>query len=371
MQDHSTLEDRTKHRDSLFKLIPKAKLKEFAEYLDKEKRDNPLPLVQLICEAVLNPEAIEENPFAFALRFIGADRLPPSYKRFAAVLHASVTGRVRSPIEGYVSFLDVMVEWFETERLAYQLEKAVLIDGNDPRLNARNIEAIPFSLTRAYADIAGWALDSVAVYVHEGLPLYRRNQHGGFQMLCDIDALYHYIAKRGEFVECGERHSIPDWTEEVFFRESDFEVHKLYFWGSEDLSPEALAARRAALRSALGISSHQVELSDVASERDRLREQVSALEAKVCNLSSFPDTATMKAAELSDDQAQGKSKTTMLQVIGGLVMANTDMDIHATRLDGLAKLRNDLQTVGVTIGEDALRSYLKEAANLITKSASR
>ncbi|KVT62199.1 hypothetical protein WM24_28625 [Burkholderia ubonensis] len=61
----------------------------------------------------------------------------------------------------------------------------------------------------------------------------------------------------------------------------------------------------------------------------------------------------------------------MLRVIGGLVMANTDVDIHATRLDGLSKMLTDLQTVGVTIGEDSLRAYLKEAASYIEKPSIR
>jgi hypothetical protein len=238
MQDYSAVTEKIKQRDSQFKLIPQAQLTEFAEYIEKEKRQNPKPLVQLICEAVLNPEAIAENPFAFALHFIGSSPLQPTSKRFAAVLHAAVTGRERSPIDGYVSFLDFMVEWFLTERLEYQIQKAVLIDVSNPKLDWRDIEAIPFNLIRAYAEVAGWAIDSVATYVHEGLPLYQRSPQGGFQMLSDIDALYHYIAKRGEFGEGGARLSIPDWTEEVFFREADFEVHKLYFWGSEDHRPK-------------------------------------------------------------------------------------------------------------------------------------
>jgi hypothetical protein len=107
------------------------------------------------------------------------------------------------------------------------------------------------------------------------------------------------------------------------------------------------------------------------SEAARLREQVSELTAKVSEISGSLDAANTRIQELSGDQAQGKTKTAMLQVIGGLVLANTDMDIHATRLDGLGKLRTDLQTVGVIIGEDALRSYLKDAASLIEKPGTR
>lgn len=106
-------------------------------------------------------------------------------------------------------------------------------------------------------------------------------------------------------------------------------------------------------------------------ECDNLREQVSTLTARVAELAGSLDAANARIQELAGDLAQGKSRTAMLQVIGGVVMVNTNMDIHAARLDGLAKLRNDLQTVGVTIGEDALRTYLRGAADLIAKPASR
>lgn len=109
------------------------------------------------------------------------------------------------------------------------------------------------------------------------------------------------------------------------------------------------------------------DLTVLANDRARLREQVDALNTKNSELSALLDAANAKAQELSGDQAAGKSRSAMLQVIGGLVLANTIMDIHAARLDGLGKLRGDLQTVGVSIGEDALRGYLKDAATLIEK----
>jgi hypothetical protein len=105
-------------------------------------------------------------------------------------------------------------------------------------------------------------------------------------------------------------------------------------------------------------------LRAVEAERDRL-----ALE--LAEQSSLLDATNTRIQELSSGQALGKSRTAMLQVIGGLVMANTDMDIHASRLDGLTKLRTDLETVGVIIGEDTLRSYLKDAAQLIEKPVGR
>ncbi|WP_157646745.1 hypothetical protein [Burkholderia ubonensis] len=115
----------------------------------------------------------------------------------------------------------------------------------------------------------------------------------------------------------------------------------------------------------------QLEAQAGAPDHAHLQEQVSTLTRRVNELLANLDAANAKVEELSRDQAQGKTKTAMLRVIGGLVMANTDVDIHATRLDGLSKMLTDLQTVGVTIGEDSLRAYLKEAASYIEKPSIR
>jgi hypothetical protein len=119
-----------------------------------------------------------------------------------------------------------------------------------------------------------------------------------------------------------------------------------------------------------GLAREVADLSTAAFDRDNLKEQVSALEARVRELSGLLDAANTKIAELSSDEAKGKTKTAMLQVIGGLVQANTDMDIYAERLDGFDKLYGDLQTVGVTVRDDAIRKYLKAAAGLLEKPAS-
>ncbi|WP_186099793.1 hypothetical protein [Burkholderia gladioli] len=63
--------------------------------------------------------------------------------------------------------------------------------------------------------------------------------------------------------------------------------------------------------------------------------------------------------------AVGKSRTTMLRLIGGLVQANYKVDIRSDRLDGIGAILRDLETVGVSLDEGTLRDYLREAARKI------
>ncbi|MDN7497945.1 hypothetical protein QZM89_22340 [Burkholderia gladioli] len=60
--------------------------------------------------------------------------------------------------------------------------------------------------------------------------------------------------------------------------------------------------------------------------------------------------------------AVGKSRTTMVRLIGGLVQANYKIDLKSDRLDGIGAILRDLETVGVSLDEGTLRDYLREAA---------
>jgi hypothetical protein len=112
-------------------------------------------------------------------------------------------------------------------------------------------------------------------------------------------------------------------------------------------------------------------LSDVASDHDRLREQVAILTGTVSELTGLLGAADARIQELSGDLAQGKSKTLMLQVIGAMAMTGHGIDIHASRMNGLGELQADIHAKGVPIGEDTLRTYLKDAAATIPKPASK
>ncbi|MBU9598363.1 hypothetical protein LGM85_13840 [Burkholderia multivorans] len=91
-----------------------------------------------------------------------------------------------------------------------------------------------------------------------------------------------------------------------------------------------------------------------------LQNELSAMREKL-------DAAT--AASDAMKPAAGKSRTTMIRVIGGLVQAIYKIDIQSDRLSGIGVVLRDLETVGVTLDESTLRDYLREAAKKIDSSA--
>lgn len=60
--------------------------------------------------------------------------------------------------------------------------------------------------------------------------------------------------------------------------------------------------------------------------------------------------------------AQGKGKTTMLKIIGGMAVDAYRADIHGVRITGFTEILNGLASVGVEIDENTLRARLREAA---------
>jgi hypothetical protein len=75
------------------------------------------------------------------------------------------------------------------------------------------------------------------------------------------------------------------------------------------------------------------------------------------------------AEGLAMKPAAGKSRATMIRIIGGLVQANYKFDIHSSRLDGIGAVLRDLETTGVSVDEGTLRDYLREAAQKIDGKA--
>lgn len=70
---------------------------------------------------------------------------------------------------------------------------------------------------------------------------------------------------------------------------------------------------------------------------------------------------------LKADALEGKTKSTLLRIIGGIAMSGCGLVIHANRIDGISQAVNDLALMGVSIKEDTLRKHLKAAAELIPK----
>jgi hypothetical protein len=72
-----------------------------------------------------------------------------------------------------------------------------------------------------------------------------------------------------------------------------------------------------------------------------------------------------------DDHLQGKSRSTAFRLIGAMAINAYELDIHAPRIEGIGALQTGLSLVGVSIGDDTIRTYLKKAAALIVRPASQ
>lgn len=70
---------------------------------------------------------------------------------------------------------------------------------------------------------------------------------------------------------------------------------------------------------------------------------------------------------LKADALEGKTKSTLQKILGGVVMKGYGKDIHANRISGISEIVSDLALCGVLIKEDTLSKHLKAAAQLITK----
>lgn len=115
---------------------------------------------------------------------------------------------------------------------------------------------------------------------------------------------------------------------------------------------------------------HQLE--EVTAEREglqaQLRQQVTALET------ALKDAAKAKAdaEKMRADLLQGKAKSTALKLIGGMAMDGYRVAIHQPRLTNMSDIMSGLQGIdGAAVGEDTLRSILKEAAQLIPAPKAR
>ncbi len=123
-------------------------------------------------------------------------------------------------------------------------------------------------------------------------------------------------------------------------------------------------------------------LTSCEQERAQLRVKVTALKAagdQRASLQSEIDRLrinlrgeTERAAALSverdslkTDALNGKSKSTLLKIIGGLVSVAYRTNIHSSRIAGVGEMVRDLETVGAGVTEKTLSGLLKEAANVI------
>jgi len=74
------------------------------------------------------------------------------------------------------------------------------------------------------------------------------------------------------------------------------------------------------------------------------------------------DDLAAKLEEVQREIAQGKGKTTMLKIIGGMAIDAYRADIHGMRITGITAILEGLASVGVDVDENTLRARLRDAA---------
>jgi hypothetical protein len=97
--------------------------------------------------------------------------------------------------------------------------------------------------------------------------------------------------------------------------------------------------------------------------------------AKPLAISGVAERGTPKLkldiARTGDDHLQGKSRSTAFRLIGAMAINAYKLDIHAPRIEGIGALQTGLSLLDVSISDDTIRTYLKKAAALIVRPASR
>ena len=109
------------------------------------------------------------------------------------------------------------------------------------------------------------------------------------------------------------------------------------------------------------------KLAQVQTQNRTLQNEIGRLQAEVKEITSEKTKAAAENKKLKDDALAGKTRSTALKIIGGLVKDVYGTDIHAGRLDNIGDIVKALQVQGVDVNEKTLRSYLQEAAKLIQR----
>ena len=104
----------------------------------------------------------------------------------------------------------------------------------------------------------------------------------------------------------------------------------------------------------------KTEVKSLRLENNQLKKENSKFKGEISKLQ-------VENKKLKDDALAGKTRSTALKIIGGLVKDVYGTDIHAGRLDNIGDIVKALQVQGVDVNEKTLRSYLQEAAKLIQR----
>jgi vacuolar-type H+-ATPase subunit I/STV1 len=100
---------------------------------------------------------------------------------------------------------------------------------------------------------------------------------------------------------------------------------------------------------------------------DQLQQQLEEAADKLISETRSKTEFQTEFDSLKADALEGKTKSTLLKLLGGMAMIGAEIDIHATRIAGINQTVGDLALKGVVIDESTLSKRLKEAAELIAK----
>ncbi|WP_156965829.1 hypothetical protein [Paraburkholderia bannensis] len=258
-----------------------ADIEQASQGLVKFIDEDPIRFVRLVCEGILGIDHGDSNPF-LVKNPGSSDRLnnfvlntKKIHGGFAqiilSVIHADSTESFFT--EDFIPFFDLIAGQFSASFKFLQGEEFS---------ECTDLMTVMHTLLEKYSGDLGFAIDTAAYKIFEGVPIYRK--HGNdFQMLEFDDRLYVYIFKKGEFWETGRIDSVPDWVEGLYVKKADLDAHDAYFSGSGELTPDGLVLRRQALWSTLGIKDQrQIQTSESAQKvhNTRILDAVQAVIAR-------------------------------------------------------------------------------------------
>lgn len=250
------MDSREEKEDETIKLRAQldALRKEHVEMFKSFVDEKPLQFVKLLCEAILGTGDQENNPF-----MVGADSSSDFVRTFTATtkrIHGSfaqlMLDKIRDEEEGkvdqekeYIPFSEMLKDWFS---VTFKWLRASDLG------EVSDLASLIHAFLENYSDDLASAIDSVSRMVYEGVPLYRRESGDRITRIEFDDPLYLYIFKKGEFWETGKTIYVPDWVDNLYFKRSDLDAHDAYFSGAGEMTDQALAMRREAMRATLGLS---------------------------------------------------------------------------------------------------------------------
>lgn len=198
-----------------------------------------------------------------------------------------------------------------------------------------------------------WTIHEAVMLVNSDDPLHAR-------LLNDNEAIHAEgiwkLAQRAVDVE-----RLSDPIEPILFLE----------WADQN----ALVVPKQLLNAVIKFHGAQVDWK-AESERQRVRAEkaeaafdhymrlVAKRDAEIAKLSKFAvtlqaDTASNSASKVS---ALQKSLNTVLKLLGGLVIAIYNFNPHERRSDIVKQIQSDLDLKGISLDEDTIRKWVKEAA---------